>query len=88
MGRTPKKRRDNGASLTPLLGSIQCMEGPTEHHRLGLEGRNQHRHPGLGLGGQWKEAIRHRDRVVFYNKEEKYNMRATRQRDPQGEARA
>ena len=28
MGRTPKKRRENGASLTPLLGSIQFVEDP------------------------------------------------------------
>ena len=53
----PKKRRDNGASLNPLLGSIQFVEGPTEHHRLDLGGRTQYRHPGLGLGGQWGGAI-------------------------------
>ena len=54
-GRTRKdqKKRDNGAGSDPLLDRSSVSGGPTEEHRVSVKGRTRHRHPGLGLGGQW-----------------------------------
>ena len=55
-GSAPKKR-DNGAGSDPLLDRSSVSGGPTEEHRVSVKGRTRHRHPGLGLGGQWGGAI-------------------------------
>ena len=67
---------------TPLR-SIQRVGRPTKQCRVGLKGRTQHRHPGLGLGEvNGREQLGVAWGVVFHNEEVKYNARGNRQRIP------